>query len=87
MPWFKVVMDAMEIPLKHLAINAGLNANDVISECMNGIGFNAKTRTFSDLQEDGILDAASVLKSSVMAAGSVASLVILAEVLIADDEL
>ena len=71
-----------------IAINAGVNDPDALVEqlekSVGDRGYNAKTRRFADLREEGILDAASVLKSSLRAAVSIATMVILTEVLVAD---
>ena len=78
---------ALRMPLHQLAVNAGVNADTLIESIgrqMGDYGFNAKTRKFGNLREEGVLDAASVVKSSLRAAVSIASMVILTEVLVAD---
>ena len=57
--------------LYQIAINAGVNDPDALVEqlekSVGDRGYNAKTRRFADLREEGILDARSVLKSSIRA--------------------
>jgi len=74
-------------PLLILCDNCGIDSQKV-AESLYGrdddYGFNAKTRRFGNLREEGVLDAASVVKSSLRAAVSIASMMILTEVLVAD---
>ena len=84
----EIMTSALKAPLYQIAINAGVNDPDALVEqlekSVGDRGYNAKTRRFADLREEGILDAASVLKSSLRAAVSIATMVILTEVLVAD---
>ena len=83
----EVLSQALKMPLFQLGINAGFQADNLVEElekCVGSRGFNAKTRRFADLREEGVLDAASVVKSSLRAAVSIASMVMLTEVLVAD---
>ena len=78
---------ALRMPLFQLAVNAGVDPDAVIEILLKqagDYGYNAKTRRFGNLREEGVLDAASVVKSSLRAAVSIASMVILTEVLVAD---
>lgn len=78
---------ALRMPLFQLAVNAGVDPDAVIESLLRQVGdygYNAKTRRFGNLREEGVLDAASVVKSSLRAAVSIASMVILTEVLVAD---
>jgi len=82
-----VMRDALTTPLHQLGVNAGIDADallEALSDKVGDYGYNAKTRRFGDLREEGVLDAASVVKSSLRAAVSIASMVILTEVLVAD---
>jgi len=78
---------ALRMPLFQLSVNAGVDPDAVIESLLKQVGdygYNAKTRRFGNLREEGVLDAASVVKSSLRAAVSIASMVILTEVLVAD---
>ena len=83
----EVLSLALRMPLFQLAVNAGVDPDAVIENLLKQVGdygYNAKTRRFGNLREEGVLDAASVVKSSLRAAVSIASMVILTEVLVAD---
>jgi len=83
----EILMLALRMPLFQLCVNAGVDPDAVIENLLKHVGdfgFNAKTRRFANLREEGVLDAASVVKSSLRAAVSIASMVILTEVLVAD---
>ncbi len=83
----EVMTLALKRPLHQLGLNCGYEADNIVQAVEKSVGdygFNAKTRMFSDLRQDGVLDAASVVKSSLRAAVSIASMVILTEVLVAD---
>lgn len=82
-----VLEAALRTPLHQLGVNAGVDADALLEALWDKVGdygFNAKTRRFADLREEGVLDAASVVKSSLRAAVSIATMVILTEVLVAD---
>ena len=85
---YEVLAHALKTPLVQLGINAGVgNVDALVGQLLKSVGnhgYNAKTRRFADLREEGVLDAASVVKSSLRAAVSIASMVILTEVLVAD---
>ena len=82
------LVTALKMPLYQLGINAGVGDPDILVEqlekSVGDHGYNAKTRKFANLREEGVLDAASVVKSSLRSAISIASMVILTEVLVAD---
>ena len=83
----EVLTTALKTPLYQLGVNAGVQADNLVEQLWKSVGnygYNAKTRRFADLREEGVLDAASVVKSSLRAAVSIASMVILTEVLVAD---
>lgn len=83
----EILSSALKMPLYQLGINAGVQADNLVEQLEKSVGnygYNAKTRRFADLREEGVLDAASVVKSSLRAAVSIASMVILTEVLVAD---
>lgn len=78
---------ALVAPMFQLGVNAGIDPDALIESLYDRVGdygYNAKTRRFGDLREEGVLDAASVVKSSLRSAVSIATMVILTEVLVAD---
>lgn len=83
----EILSMALKMPLYQLGVNAGINADALVEQLEKSVGshgYNAKTRKFANLREEGVLDAASVVKSSLRSAISIASMVILTEVLVAD---
>ena len=72
----KIVLKALEAPLYHIAVNAGLDGSVIVNkvkESKTGIGFNAYPEEYVDMVKDGILDPAKVTRSALQNATSVAS--------------
>ena len=72
----RIVMKALEAPLYHIAVNAGLDGSVIVNkvkESKQGIGFNAYTEEYVDMVKDGIIDPAKVTRSALQNATSVAS--------------
>ncbi len=81
----EIIKRALTAPTKQIAINAGFNGDVVVSDIKRlGKGFNAQTGEYVDLLEEGILDAAKVIRLALQDAVSIASLLITTEVVIAD---
>jgi chaperonin GroEL len=83
----KVVMRAIEEPLRQIANNAGFEGSVVIDKVKNGegpFGYNAETNTYEDLIEAGVIDPTKVVRFAIQNAGSVASLMLTTEAMIAD---
>jgi chaperonin GroEL len=84
----KIVADALEEPLKQIAINAGLEGGVVIERVRNldgaTEGLNAATGEYEDLAKAGIIDAAKVTRSALQNAASIAALFLTTEAVIAD---
>ena len=82
----KIVLKALEQPLRVIVTNAGEDPSDVLSEVRKGdknYGYNAQTETFGDMVELGIIDPAKVVRVALQNAGSVAGLMITTEAMIA----
>lgn len=78
----KVVMRAIEEPLRQIVNNAGLEGSVVIDKVKKGedaFGFNAETGIYEDLIEAGVIDPAKVVRYALQNAGSVASLMLTTE--------
>ncbi len=72
----KIILKALEAPLFHIAINAGLEGAVIINkvrESEDGVGFDAYNEEYVDMVEAGILDPAKVTRSALQNATSVAS--------------
>jgi chaperonin GroEL len=83
----KLLLRAMEAPLRQIASNAGAEASVVTNAVKNGegnFGYNAANDTYGDMIEMGILDPTKVTRSALQFAASIASLMITTEAMIAD---
>ena len=72
----KVILKALEAPLKQIVANAGLEGAVVVNkvrESHTGIGFDAYNGEYVDMVEKGILDPAKVTRSALQNATSVAA--------------
>jgi chaperonin GroEL len=83
----KVVMRAIEEPLRQIAKNAGAEGSVVIDKVKSGegaFGYNAQTDTYEDLMEAGIMDPTKVVRFALQNAASVASLMLTTQAMIAE---
>ena len=84
----KIVLRALEEPVRQIAINAGLEGSVIIDtinrEGKVGYGFDAYTETYGDMISAGIVDPAKVTRSALQNAASVAAMVLTTESLVAD---
>jgi chaperonin GroEL len=83
----KVVMRAIEEPLRQIANNAGYEGSVVIDKVKNSegaMGYNAETNTYEDLIAAGVIDPTKVVRFALQNAGSVASLMLTTEAMIAE---
>ena len=83
----KVVMRAMEEPLRQIANNAGSEGSVVIAKVKNGegaFGYNAETDTYEDLMKAGIMDPTKVVRLALQNAASVASLMLTTQAMVAE---
>jgi chaperonin GroEL len=80
---------SLKAPFKTLLSNAGVNVNDIVKEVVSKndieIGYNAKTMQVVNLLEDGIIDPVKVVKGTVYAASSIASVILTSSVMICTD--
>jgi chaperonin GroEL len=83
----KVVMRAIEEPLRQIANNAGVEGSVVIEKVKNGegpFGYNAETDTYEDLIKAGIIDPTKVVRFALQNAGSVSALMLTTEAMVAE---
>jgi chaperonin GroEL len=83
----KIVRDALAIPARQIAENAGEDGSVVVSKIREGkgnFGFNARTNTYEDLMKAGVVDPVKVTRNAIQAAGSIAGLVLTTETLVSD---
>ncbi len=84
---FAIVSQAVEAPMKQIAVNAGYDGDLVVErvkEAKGNNGFNAATGDYLDLVKAGIIDAALVAKTALVNAASVAGLMLTTDVLITE---
>ncbi|MBL8777204.1 MAG: chaperonin GroEL [Acidimicrobiales bacterium] len=84
----RIVLRALEEPLKQIAVNAGLEGGVVVEKVRNletpAEGLNAASGEYVDLVKAGIIDAAKVTRSALQNAASIAALFLTTEAVIAD---
>jgi len=84
----KIVLRALEAPIRQIAENAGVEGSIVVSKVLEGntdtFGFDAQSETYVDLVAAGIIDPTKVVRTALQDAASVASLIVTTEALIAD---
>ena len=84
----KIVLKALEEPLRQIVANAGLEGSVIIDKIIRsrkvGYGFNAYTSEYVDMIPAGIVDPTKVTRSALQNAASVASMVLTTESLVAD---
>jgi chaperonin GroEL len=83
----KVVMRAMEEPLRQIAKNAGSEGSVIIDKVKNregAFGYNAATDTYEDLMKAGIMDPTKVVRFALQNAASVASLMLTTQAMVAE---
>ena len=83
----KLVQSVLTLPLARIAFNAGAEPNEVVRKvcALDGNhGFNAATGKYEDMMVAGVIDPIRVTCSALANAGSVATLILTTETLIAD---
>jgi chaperonin GroEL len=83
----KVVMRAIEEPLRQIANNAGYEGSVVIDKVKNAdgaTGYNANTNAYEDLIKAGVIDPTKVVRFALQNAGSVSGLMLTTEAMIAE---
>ncbi|MDH4234689.1 MAG: chaperonin GroEL [Gallionella sp.] len=83
----KIVLRALEEPLRQIVVNAGGEPSVVLNKVLDGqgsFGYNAANETYGDLIEMGILDPTKVTRSALQNAASIASLVLTTDAMVAN---
>lgn len=85
----KIVLKALESPLRQIATNAGLEGSVIIDRVRNAkkknYGFDAQHEVYDDMIKIGIVDPTKVTRSAIENAASVAGMVLTTESLVADE--
>ncbi|SDC91509.1 chaperonin GroEL [Terribacillus halophilus] len=83
----KIVLRAIEEPVRQIAHNAGLEGSVIIERLKKedvGVGFNAATGEWVNMLETGIVDPTKVTRSALQNAASVAAMFLTTEAVVAD---
>ena len=83
----KIVLRAIESPLRQIVANAGGEPSVVVNKVLEGegnFGFNAGNDTYGDMIAMGVLDPAKVTRSALQHAASIAGLMLTTECMVAD---
>ncbi len=84
----KIVLKALEAPIRQIAQNAGVDGSIVVGKVLDNktktFGFDAQTEEYKDLVEAGIIDPAKVVRVALQDAASVAGLLVTTEAMVAE---
>jgi len=83
----KIIREALSVPSKKIADNAGVEGSVVVEKISDGkgnFGFNADTLEYEDLVKAGIIDPTKVTRSALQNAASIASMMLTTECLVTD---
>lgn len=83
----KIVLRAVEEPLRQIVQNAGCEPSVVVNNVEGGkgnYGYNAANETYGDMVEMGVLDPTKVTRSALQHAASVAGLMLTTDCMIAE---
>ena len=83
----KIVLRAIEEPLRMIVTNAGEEASVVVNKVLEGkgnFGYNAANGTYGDMVEMGVLDPAKVTRSALQNAASIAGLMLTTDCAVAE---
>jgi chaperonin GroEL len=82
-----IIRKALEVPLRQIADNAGLNGILVVQKVkdMDGNnGFNVATEKYTDLVKAGVIDPAKVVRTALQNAASIAGLLLTTNAIVSD---
>ena len=84
----KIVLRALEEPIRQIASNAGVEASIVVEKIRNNasgsFGYDARKEEYVDMIEAGILDPTKVTRSALQNAASIAAMLLTTESIVAD---
>src|SRR6187455_1459590 len=83
----KIVLKALEEPLRIIVDNAGAEPSVVLNKVLEGkgnYGFNAQTEEFGDLVQQGVIDPTKVTRTALQNASSVAGLMLTTDAMVAE---
>ncbi|MDR3087796.1 MAG: chaperonin GroEL [Azoarcus sp.] len=83
----KIVLRALEQPLREIVANAGDEPSVVVNKVLEGkgnFGYNAATGEYGDMVEQGVLDPTKVTRTALQNAASVAGLMLTTDCMVAE---
>ena len=83
----RIVLRAMEEPLKQIVANTGAEPSVVLNRVAEGngsYGYNAATEQYGDLVEMGVIDPTKVTRIALQNAASVAGLILTTDCMVAE---
>jgi len=83
----KIVMRAVEEPLRQIVANAGDEPSVVVAKVLEGkgsFGYNAANGSYGDLVEMGVVDPTKVARTALQNAASIAGLMLTTEAMVAE---
>jgi chaperonin GroEL len=88
----KIVHDALEIPMRKIAMNAGKDGSVIVENVRQRqskednmrVGFNVLTEEYVDMVDGGVIDPAKVTRGALENAASIAAMILTTEALITD---
>jgi chaperonin GroEL len=83
----RILKDAVEEPIKWIAINAGTEGSvvvDTVKKGKPGWGFDAGNNEYGDMVKKGIIDPLKVVRTALENAASVAVMILTTEALVTD---
>ncbi|WP_346907880.1 chaperonin GroEL [uncultured Roseibium sp.] len=88
MAGIKIVLRALEAPIRQIAENSGVEGSIVVGKILENdditFGFNAQSEEFVNMIEAGIIDPTKVVRTALQDAASVAGLLITTEAMVAE---
>jgi chaperonin GroEL len=83
----KIVLRALEEPLRWIVANAGDEPSVVLNKVVEGkgnYGYNAQTAQYGDMLEMGVVDPTKVARAALQNAASVAGLILTTDAMVAE---
>ena len=83
----KIVLRALEEPVRQIAVNAGLEPAVILEKVKSnkiGVGFDAQEGEYVDMKKAGIVDPTKVSRSALQNAASIASMILTTESIVTD---
>ena len=84
---YKIVIRALEEPIRQIAENAGVDGSIIADRCKRekaGVGFDANAMQWVKMVDSGIIDPVKVTRSALQNAASIASLILTTECAVTD---